>query len=312
MRAAASFGLRESPPVTPTAVAPIPVSRTSASTLAAELLQSEIRRMSVESDRIGGINMSQGICDMPIPGPVQCGAQEAIAAGVNQYTRYDGLEELRTAIAAMMLAFNGIEVDPETEVVVSAGSTGAFHSACLALLEPGDEVLLFEPYYGYHATTLRAAGAVPVAVPMNPRGWTIDEEAVGRALRLLQDLQHHGLAHRIRRGSSPLDAAHRPRERRSLCLCAGAAAGRRRPRHPGLARVVLRGPEHHVCVETRPLLCGPDEGRPRTACPAGGLLRARRRHPGSRANGMGQGDAHSRKNRRCLRARERLLLGAVQ
>lgn len=168
--------------MTPTAGATIPVSTMSASTLAADLLQSEIRRMSVESDRVGGINMSQGICDMPIPVPVQCGAQEAIAAGLNQYTRYDGLEELRTAIAAKMSAFNGIEVDPETEVVVSAGSTGAFHSACLALLEPGDEVLLFEPYYGYHATTLRAAGAVPVAVPLNPRGWTIDEEAVGRAV----------------------------------------------------------------------------------------------------------------------------------
>jgi aminotransferase len=152
------------------------------SRLAAALVQSEIRRMSVECDRVGGINMSQGICDMPIPAPVKLGAEEAIESGINHYTRYDGIEELRVAIAEKMAAFNGIKVDPETEVVVSAGSTGAFHSACLALLEQGDEVLLFEPYYGYHATTLHAAGAVPVTVPMTPPDWSIDEEALRRAI----------------------------------------------------------------------------------------------------------------------------------
>jgi aminotransferase len=152
------------------------------SRLAASLVQSEIRRMSVECDRVGGINMSQGICDMPIPEPVRRGAEHAIESGVNHYTRYDGIEELRTAIADKMTAFNGIHVDPETEVVVSAGSTGAFHSACLALLEQGDEVLLFEPYYGYHATTLLAAGAVPIAIPLTPPEWEFDEDAIRRAI----------------------------------------------------------------------------------------------------------------------------------
>jgi aminotransferase len=152
------------------------------SRMAASVVQSEIRRMSVECDRVGGINMSQGICDMPIPEPVRLGAAEAIAAGINHYTRYDGLEELRVAIARKAAAYNGIEADPETEVVVSAGSTGAFHSACLALLERGDEVLLFEPYYGYHATTLHAVGAAPVFVPMAPPDWSVDFDAVRRAV----------------------------------------------------------------------------------------------------------------------------------
>lgn len=164
-----------------TATASLP-SSVMPSRLASALVQSEIRRMSVESDRVGGINMSQGICDMPIPDPVRIGAEEAIEAGLNHYTRYDGLDELRAAIAEKMANFNGIKVDAETEVVVSAGSTGAFHSACLALLEQGDEVLLFEPYYGYHATTLHAAGAVPVTVALGPPDWSFDEESLQRAI----------------------------------------------------------------------------------------------------------------------------------
>lgn len=133
--------------------------------------RSEIRNMSVECDKVCGINLSQGVCDMPVPVPVKRAAQRAIDAGLNTYTRHDGIEELRRAIAAKLRSHNDIKADPETEIVVSAGATGAFYCACLALLNPGDEVIIFEPYYGYHVITLRAVEAKPVYVKLRPPNW---------------------------------------------------------------------------------------------------------------------------------------------
>ncbi len=144
------------------------------SKLSQSISQSEIRNMSIECDRIGGINMSQGICDLDLPLPVKQGAIKAIEQGENHYTRYDGLEALRQAIAHKMLSYNGIRTDPQRNIVVSSGATGAFYSACLALLNPGDEVILFEPYYGYHISTLLAVGVVPTYVTLSPPDWTFD------------------------------------------------------------------------------------------------------------------------------------------
>ncbi len=135
------------------------------------LTQSEIRNMSIECDKIDGINLSQGVCDLETPLPVRLGAKKAIDAGYNQYSRYDGIDELRQAIAKKMWVFNKIKTDPDKNIIVSSGSTGAFYSACLALLNPGDEVILFEPYYGYHVSTLLAAEAVPVYVKLSPQDW---------------------------------------------------------------------------------------------------------------------------------------------
>ena len=154
------------------------------STRAGDLLQSEIRNMSIECERIGGINLSQGVCDTPVPIEVQQGAFDGITEGFNTYTRYDGLDELRQAIAAKLRQYNGLEVDPSSEIVVSAGATGAFYCTCLALLDPGDEVILFEPYYGYHVSTLLASGAVPRYVPMQPPDWTFSVDELERAVTL--------------------------------------------------------------------------------------------------------------------------------
>lgn len=143
--------------------------------------QSEIRQMSIESDKVEGINMSQGICAIPSPALVRAAAAAAMEAGENSYTRYDGIAELRAAIARKLKWFNGIAADPATDIIVSAGSTGAFYSACLALLDPGDEVILFEPSYGYHISTLRAVEAVPVFVTMSPPDWTFDPAALEKA-----------------------------------------------------------------------------------------------------------------------------------
>lgn len=152
------------------------------SQLSSEISQSEIRNMSIECDRVGGINMSQGICDLDLPLPVKLGAEEAMAQGVNHYTRYDGLQPLREAISHKMATYNKIKADPETNIVVSCGATGAFYSACLALLNKGDEVILFEPYYGYHVSTLIAAGAVPVYVTLTPPEWAFDMRELEKAV----------------------------------------------------------------------------------------------------------------------------------
>jgi len=131
------------------------------------IVQAEIRVMTIECEKVGGINLAQGVCDVGVPEPVVRGAKIAIDDGINCYTRYDGLVELRRAIADKMRTFNKIEADPDTEVTVSAGSTGAFYCACLALLDPGDEVILFEPFYGYHLNTILAVDVVPKYVPLS-------------------------------------------------------------------------------------------------------------------------------------------------
>jgi aminotransferase len=136
--------------------------------------------MSIECDRLGGINLSQGVCDTEVPLVVRRGAQEAMDRGVNTYTRYDGLDELREAIAVKQERFTGMSPDPEREIVVSAGATGALYCACLSLLNPGDEVILFEPYYGYHVSTLVATQAVPVYVRTLPPDWSFGYEDLER------------------------------------------------------------------------------------------------------------------------------------
>jgi len=138
---------------------------------AERIIQSEIRAMHLESEKVKGINLSQGVCDTEVPEPVRRGAQQAIDDGINSYTRYDGLAELREMIARKMADYNGLVADPEKEIIVSGGSTGAFYCACLALLNPGDEVILFEPYYGYHLNTILAAEAVPAYVRLHPPDW---------------------------------------------------------------------------------------------------------------------------------------------
>lgn len=147
-----------------------------------DLAQSEIRAMTQACVKVKGLNMAQGVCDTPVPPVVLEGAEKAIRDGYNVYTRFDGLPELREAIAQKLMHYNGIRADPETEVTVSAGATGAFHCACAALLNPGDEVILFEPYYQYHISALVAVEAIPVVVPMAPPAWTYSmaqlEEAV--------------------------------------------------------------------------------------------------------------------------------------
>ncbi len=148
----------------------------SLSRLAESIEQSEIRNMSLECARLGGINLAQGICDTEVPLEVRAAAREAIEAGANIYSRCDGLDELRRALARKMRLHNDVDYDPDGEIVVTVGATGAFYVAALALLDPGDEVILFEPYYGYHVNTLHAVGAKPVYASLSPPDWSFRVE----------------------------------------------------------------------------------------------------------------------------------------
>lgn len=154
----------------------------SLSKAAAHIVQSDIRTMSVECEKVRGINLAQGICDTEVPLPVRRRAIEAIEGGQNSYTRLDGIAALRAAIASKMRDYNSVVCDPDREVVVSAGSTGAFYSACHALLDPGDEVVVFEPYYGYHVNTLASLRITPAYVALRAPDWTFSPSDLDRAI----------------------------------------------------------------------------------------------------------------------------------
>jgi aminotransferase len=122
------------------------------------------------------------VCDTEVPAVVRQGAEAAIEAGYNQYTRADGIPTLRQAIARKLRRQNRIPANPQTEIVVTSGVTGGFDSACRALLNPGDEVILFEPYYGYHYATLVGQYLRPVLVSLDPPDYQLVRDRLGAAI----------------------------------------------------------------------------------------------------------------------------------
>jgi aminotransferase len=156
--------------------------RLALSSLAPETFQSEIRAMTIECDRMGGINLAQGVCDTPVPEVVAAAAIQAIRSGQNIYTRCDGITRLREAIAAKQLRDYGLPYDAEREVMVASGATGGLHAAAMALLNPGDEVLVFEPFYGYHVNTLKSLRVNPVPVALAEPDWQLDMDATRAAI----------------------------------------------------------------------------------------------------------------------------------
>ncbi|MGA8528530.1 MAG: aminotransferase class I/II-fold pyridoxal phosphate-dependent enzyme [Acidobacteriaceae bacterium] len=146
------------------------------------MVQSEIRAMSLECERVNGINLAQGVCDTEVPRPVAARAIEAIAQGHNIYTRLDGIATLRQAIASKLARHNGMTADPDGEILVTSGATAGFYAACIALFDPGDEVVLFEPFYGYHLNTLRALRVNAASVPLTAPDWSLDFNALRAAI----------------------------------------------------------------------------------------------------------------------------------
>ena len=157
-------------------------SRLALSDISADILQSEIRAMSVECDRIQGINLAQGVCDIDPPACVVEAAIAAIQNGHNIYTRLDGIFQLRAEISKKLFDYNRISSEPDSGILVTSGATGAFLAACMALFNPGDEVLLFEPFYGFHQNTLLSQRLTPVTVLLDGPHWTLDLDRLQRAI----------------------------------------------------------------------------------------------------------------------------------
>lgn len=134
-------------------------------------------------EAVGGINLGQGICDLPTPAPVAAGAIAAIQDGRSVYSYPEGIAPLRDKIAAKLRRQNGIEVDPATQILVSAGSAGAFTAAIHGLLDPGDGLLLMEPYYGYHRGAAKLAGLEVQSVALEEPGFRLTEDRLRASIQ---------------------------------------------------------------------------------------------------------------------------------
>jgi N-succinyldiaminopimelate aminotransferase len=145
--------------------------------------------MSALAERTGAVNLGQGFPDEDGPAELLDAAQAAIRAGHNQYSPLAGVPALREAIAAHQARWYGMEVDPETGVQVTFGATEAIAAALLALIDPGDEVVLIDPSYDAYAAAVALAGGVRRTVTLRPPDWRLDpgelEAAIGPNTRAL-------------------------------------------------------------------------------------------------------------------------------
>ncbi|HKM91812.1 MAG TPA: aminotransferase class I/II-fold pyridoxal phosphate-dependent enzyme [Candidatus Acidoferrales bacterium] len=128
---------------------------------AGRFTESVIREMTRLAMQHGAINMAQGFPDFPAPAEIKEAARQAIAADVNQYAITWGARDLRETIAAQFTARHGVPVDPEREITVCCGSTEAMISSMLAVVDPGDEVVIFEPFYENYGPDAILSGARP-------------------------------------------------------------------------------------------------------------------------------------------------------
>ncbi|MDR3638130.1 MAG: aminotransferase class I/II-fold pyridoxal phosphate-dependent enzyme [Isosphaeraceae bacterium] len=148
---------------------------------ASRFTESVIRGMSVEAAKYQAVNLAQGMPDFPAPAELKAAACRAIEADINQYAVTWGAKSLREAIAEHASWHLGLTVDPETEITVTCGSTEAMLVALLSLINPGDEVILTQPFYENYWPDCVLAGATPRFVPLRPPGWTFDHNELAAA-----------------------------------------------------------------------------------------------------------------------------------
>jgi len=129
----------------------------------------------------GGINLAQGFPDFEAPEELKEAAIRAIRDGYNQYAITWGSKPLREAIAKKVMAYNGIEADPEKNITVTCGATEAMISSLMAIINPGDEVIIFEPFYENYGPDSILSGATPRFVPLEPPEFRFDPQKVADA-----------------------------------------------------------------------------------------------------------------------------------
>ena len=154
---------------------------------ASTFTESVIREMTRFAQQHGAINLSQGYPDFAMPAPMKDAACAAIQGDINQYAVTWGTAELRLGIAEKYRRWYGMEVDPDCEVTVTCGATEAMAATYLALVDPGDEVVVLTPFYENYGPDAILAGATPVYVPLLPphggaAAWRLDEERLTAAL----------------------------------------------------------------------------------------------------------------------------------
>jgi aminotransferase len=143
--------------------------------------ESVIREMTRVANQHGAINLAQGFPDFPMPAPMKDAACAAIQGDINQYAITWGTPALRLAIAAKYRKWYDMEVDPEREITVTCGATEAMASVFLALVNPGEEVIVFEPFYENYGPDAILAGATPVFVPLEGLDWKLDPDKLRAA-----------------------------------------------------------------------------------------------------------------------------------
>jgi len=153
----------------------------STATRASTFTESVIREMTRVANQYGAINLAQGFPDFPMPAPMKDAACAAIQGDINQYAITWGSPALRLAIAAKYRKWYDMEVDPEREITVTCGATEAMAAVFLALVDPGDEVIVFEPFYENYGPDAILAGARPVFVPLEGLDWKLDPDKLRAA-----------------------------------------------------------------------------------------------------------------------------------
>lgn len=143
--------------------------------------ESVIREMTREALKYGAVNLSQGFPDFAAPEDVKRAAQQAIADDINQYAITWGAKAFRDAIAAKTKWYLGLDIEPETDITVTCGSTEGMIAAMMATVDPGEEVIVFEPFYENYAPDAILSDAKAVHVPLHAPDWSFDKEELRAA-----------------------------------------------------------------------------------------------------------------------------------
>src|SRR5215467_6010847 len=162
------------------------ITRRMISAKAEQFTESVIREMTRLALKHSAVNLSQGFPDFAAPAAIKEAAQKAIADDINQYAITWGAKALRDAIVEKFEKTQGVRVDPEREITICCGSTEAMMSSMMAIINPGDEIVVFEPYYEDYGPDAILSGATPRFVKMKPpvdenSGWTYDENQLAAA-----------------------------------------------------------------------------------------------------------------------------------